>query len=146
MNLHLSFSSTAPSSHSTCCFSDWIPPAVSGLWQCQHHWAACAEHLTHSGQCVFRCSLQHHSVSFKWCWAKQEQSISPTWWDSCTTWVWIYQHTVSRFWISLNLLWFLIVVPYLTLVPILLSYPLHAVFPSFVCKSSPATQSEFHLL
>ena len=61
--------------------TDWIPPRVSSLWQYHHHWAASTEPLTHSGQCTFRCSLQHHSDSFEWCWAKQEQSINSAWWD-----------------------------------------------------------------
>ena len=61
--------------------TDWIPPAVSSLWQYHHHWASTTEHLIHSGQCTYRCSLQHHSGSFEWCWAKQEQSINSAWWD-----------------------------------------------------------------
>ena len=53
---------------------------VSSLQQYQHHWAASTKHLLHSGQCTFRCGVQHHSVSFEWCWTKQEKSITSTWW------------------------------------------------------------------
>ena len=74
-------SSTASSLWPTCCCTDWIPSAISCLQQYHHHWAASTEHLTHSGQCTFRCGIHHHSVSFEWCWTKQEQSINSAWWD-----------------------------------------------------------------
>ena len=74
-------SSTGSTSWPTWFSTDWIPSAISCLQQYQHHWVSSSEHLTHSGQCTFRCSIQHHSVSFEWCWTKQEQSISSAWWD-----------------------------------------------------------------
>ena len=77
----LLISSTGSTSWSTWFSTDWIPPAVSSLWQYHHHWASSTEHLTHSGRCTFRCGVQHRSVSFEWCWTKQEQSISSVWWD-----------------------------------------------------------------
>ena len=95
-------SSVGPSFWPTCCFSDWISPGVSCVWQCQHHWVAGTEHFILSGQCTFRCSLQHHSVSSEWCWAKHEQpsvQLGETWFN---------QHTVSQYSSLLNLLWFLI--------------------------------------
>ena len=71
----------SPAGHCPILFStDRIPPALSFLQQYHHHWASSTKHLLHSGQCTFRCGIHHHSVSFEWCWAKQEQSISLYWW------------------------------------------------------------------
>ena len=95
---YYTISSTVPSSNSICCSTDWIPPAVLRLWQQYKHYWASNEHLIHSGQCTFRCSLHHHSVSSEWCWAKQEQCINSAWWDIYTAWV----GNVSQYWILLN--------------------------------------------
>ena len=77
----LMISCTGSTSWPTWFSTDWISPRVSSLQQYQHHWTASTENLTHSGRCTIRCGVQHHSVSFQWCWTKQEQSISSVWWD-----------------------------------------------------------------
>ena len=77
----LLISSTGSTVWPTWSSTDWIPPAVSSLQQYQHHWASGTKHLLHSGQCTFRCGVQHYSVSFEWCRTKQEQSINSAWWD-----------------------------------------------------------------
>ena len=59
------FYSTGSTSWFTYFSIDWIPSAISCLQQYHHHWASSTKHLTHSGQCTFRCGIHHHSVIFE---------------------------------------------------------------------------------